>query len=1266
MPYPEYDDPDFYKKIFAKKEFFRTKAPPIPPESQISQYVKDVCNPKQFTIQNYQEFVRNFISSTTNYNGMLLFWGVGTGKTCGATQIAEGLKDIVKKLDKRIYVLTKKSVQPNFLKELYSKERESKETIPGSMQCTGDTYYIPSMGPAKTEQREKLIRDSIRKYYKFMGPRKFANFVDKEIKGVKPGTIGQYFSNCVFIIDEAHGLTKLDQDEERAGKKKTKRKMAKKEDTDVGAAEEAEEAEEEDIDEEEEEEEDDDDDEEEETKRKGKGKKKEETTKVKKQARISDRRIIDVFNEIFTDSEGIKLILLTATPMKDTAQDLTSLLDLLLRNDKRPPLNSLVPKKIQDQYHEFIPQNSKKVTYEDILFSGEDRVNEDLLKKLTRGYVSYVRGEHPASFPRVENITKDEKHPYIEMYIPRPILSDDGNKFLVSEYMKYIQVIKCPMSIFQYSNYLSIMKKKPETKSTGKPGREMKSTVGIQASNIIFPTKIKGVGAYGILGFKGAIREDTMKISTMTTKKTKGPKKDKSVKIYDYIQFDRSKGDDEETAFLHIDQVGKYSEKLRILLSNVINSEGIVYIYTDFVAVGANLIALMLEQNGYQRFTNDKLKNLGVRQMWNPKSKYTAKDEDMRCAVCGEKKGHHDNSWHKFKQATYVLFTGSEKYFSQAEIDIINNKENIRGETIKVIVGTRVSGEGIDYKMIKEVHITDPWHNNTRLYQVIGRAARFCSHFNFSDPKDRKVTVFRYCAAPPKDRDKLIEEKNYSKKFDKIVPESKETMPITFKELCFETSDEKVYRRIEKKDLFVKQVERVLKVVAVDCALNRSINMFDSYLKQDKDFSRECDYMKCNYTCEGFDGKEPPDHPKKINMDTYNLYFSEPQIARIQHHIISLFKANFVMKLDNIVYEALKKYPEVEREFIFEAIDRVVGHLPQKKPINFTDRFDRMGHLIYSKPYYVFQPNELSDEKAPLYYKTTPLSIKNEYINIESIKEKKNMKTVPDNVPVIEKTVQQETDIKEKIDELLKIDDKYKLHYALARIPPERQAIIYETFDTQFKKVHNDFIGKVNDYFIKCRKLYILSSSSGTEILGHHINDIIRIYDAKNKKWIDEHSDAQLASGIHRDIGKERAEERMKRPAGDIIGFVALEKGEYKFKIIDFKTENKKHRKADSKKVAAKDEYSIKSFKRGKFCPNYSVKEIDKFMKILKMDPVKMNRLSLCLPVELRCREMDDIDDEHRWFYSPDDLKQYFNTLHDDEEPKKTTRKRKVRIITKK
>lgn len=80
VPYPEYDDPDFYKKIYSKKEFFRTKAQPIPPKDQLPKYVKDICNPKQFTIQNYQEFVRNFISSTTNYNGMLLFWGVGTGK----------------------------------------------------------------------------------------------------------------------------------------------------------------------------------------------------------------------------------------------------------------------------------------------------------------------------------------------------------------------------------------------------------------------------------------------------------------------------------------------------------------------------------------------------------------------------------------------------------------------------------------------------------------------------------------------------------------------------------------------------------------------------------------------------------------------------------------------------------------------------------------------------------------------------------------------------------------------------------------------------------------------------------------------------------------------------------------------------------------------------------------------------------------------------------------------------------------------------------
>jgi len=1253
MPYPEYNDPNFYKKIYSKKEFFRTKAPPFPPDDKIEKYTADICNPQQFTVQNYQEFVRNFISSATNYNGKLLFWGVGTGKTCGAIQIAEGLKDMVKKLDKHIYILTKKQIMSNFMKELYSKERASKETIPGSMQCTGNAYYIPDMGPGKAELREKMIKDNINKYYTFMGPRRFANYVDNKIKGKKTNSIGQYFSNSVFIIDEAHELTKLDQKSEQLKRKKLTKKNKTYDKSETESDNELDEDEDEDEDKDEDEDEGSDDEERKLKKIKNSEERDDENpSDEKKKRKISERRIIDVFNEIFQDSEGIKLIMLTATPMKDTAKDLTSIIDLLLRNDKRPTLDSPAPKTLIRQYKEFVPVNigKRKVTYEDLLFKGEADVNEELLKKLTRGYISYVRGENPASFPTVENIKTGER-PGLQLYMPKPFLTDDGIEFDQNDYMKHIEVIKCQMSLYQYSNYLNILKKKEPSKIGGKSKHEMKSTIGIQASNIIFPTNKRGIGAYGEAGLIDVIKE---KSTEFLFPGRKGVAKNKTIRVYDY-KFSPDENDNKSKGLLHVTNIGKYSQKFLTLLNNIINSTGIVYVYTDFVKVGAMLIALMLEQNGYQRFINDRLRALGVSQLWDPKSKSSLSQDEMRCAICGKEKNNH--SGHDFKQATYVLFTGTEKYFSQTEIDIVNSKINKDGQIIKVIVGTRVSGVGVDYKMIREVHITDPWHNNTRLYQVIGRAARHCSHINFDNRDDRVVKVFRYCAAPPKEYDDFVtgNNNNYSrmkKFFDIIVPGSERYIPFTYKNLLLETSDEKVYRRIENKDIFVKRLERILKEVATDCALNRNINIF----RNDKDYSRACDYMKCDYVCDGFDGKTPPENPK-INVDTYNLYFSEPQINRIKQYIISLFKYNYVMKLESIVYETSLKFPGIEHEFIYEAIDRIVGHRPQREPIKFVDRFDRKGYLIFSHPYYVFQPDELLDEKAPLYYKTTPLNIKNGYINIETLKERK---IIPKKITIKDVGHVQPNkimiNISRKIDELTRIGDKYTLHYELSRILPEMQASIYETVTPNSRGTFNQtFVENVNDFFIKSRKLYILSTSNKDEIIGHHINNIVRLYDREKGKWINPGDNVTLSKKINQDIAEERALSRMDIEMSNIIGFVIYESGEFKFKIIDLKDEKRKNKKMDVSKIDIKEEISEKTLKRGKLCSNFPITKIKEIMDILKMDENNVPRATLCKPIEIQFRKLDDIDKDRRWFFSEED----FKTFDSNRRSKSTKTKRR-------
>ena len=90
IPYPELSDKNFYKKIYSKKEFFETKPPPLPdPDDQSYKTMKKMFPTSgNFVLNSQQIFLKNYISGTTPYKGILVFHGTGTGKTCASISIA--------------------------------------------------------------------------------------------------------------------------------------------------------------------------------------------------------------------------------------------------------------------------------------------------------------------------------------------------------------------------------------------------------------------------------------------------------------------------------------------------------------------------------------------------------------------------------------------------------------------------------------------------------------------------------------------------------------------------------------------------------------------------------------------------------------------------------------------------------------------------------------------------------------------------------------------------------------------------------------------------------------------------------------------------------------------------------------------------------------------------------------------------------------------------------------------------------------------------
>ena len=96
-PYPSHNDPQFMYHLSKKAEFFHKKN-----TFDINDLQKR-CSSNEFTLGNHQQLLQSFIHKNTPYKGLLIFHGVGVGKTCTAINISNSFRDIYKAKNKKPY-----------------------------------------------------------------------------------------------------------------------------------------------------------------------------------------------------------------------------------------------------------------------------------------------------------------------------------------------------------------------------------------------------------------------------------------------------------------------------------------------------------------------------------------------------------------------------------------------------------------------------------------------------------------------------------------------------------------------------------------------------------------------------------------------------------------------------------------------------------------------------------------------------------------------------------------------------------------------------------------------------------------------------------------------------------------------------------------------------------------------------------------------------------------------------------------------------------
>ena len=901
--YPSPSDKDFLYKIYKKREFYYHKQADRPNLDNYNDIkeYRDNICSGSFSLSSHQSFLSNFINPDTPYKGVLVFHGTGTGKSCAAIAIAEKFKDMVQKYNTKIYVLVPSTV----VRENWKNEL---------LFCTAETYlkYQDKTVYMNSQQKNKAKKNALNEalqFYRFMGYKSFY----RKVLGEK-------------IIDR-----------KTTNDNKTKVSYRK---TDEGEF--------------------------------------ERDISVDRIYNLNNSVIIvdeahhltnnsygDALSKIIKESSNLRIILLTATPMKNAATDIIELINFI-----RPYKDPILREKIFT--------NGKN--YEMKFKEG----GIEYLKNMARGYISYLRGADPVTFAR------------------------SVEKGVVPKGLLFTKVTQCSMLPFQRSIYDTSILDMSDI-------LDRKSS---SVSNFVFPGLSEDrktiVGYYGIEGIN-IIKNQLKSHNELLNKKI-------SEQLSQFVGYDI----EDSTDLIHLSESGntisgnilskkylkyysvKFYKAFKKVNRLVWGKKGsrTAFVYSNLVRVGIELFQEILMKNGYLEYQENEQdysithstvcyfcgKTYAEHIKKDSKKKFMmerTKNVSESSTEYEKKKGEAPE--HDFKPATFISVTGKS---SDEGVEVIpedknrimstvfNDIDNIEGKNIKLVLGSQVMNEGISLKNVAEVHILDVYYNLGRVDQIIGRGIRYCSHYKLMSKQNMypEVNIYKYCVTLGKNL----------------------------------SSEETLYKKAEKKYILIKKVERYLKEVAIDCPLNRNGNIFEEEVKKynkcyepgnekkgEKMCPLLCDYMKCEFKCDdAILNNKYYDPTRKIyrkmtkhdlDVSTFTNSLARNEIENAKLKIKELYKTKYVYTLKNILLYVKNSYKDEKRDlfdnfFVYKALDELIP-LNENDFNNFKDtvldKYNRSGYIIYVNDYYIFQPFD-QNENVPMYYRTTPNNIINKKLTLSN------------------------------------------------------------------------------------------------------------------------------------------------------------------------------------------------------------------------------------------------------------------------------------------
>jgi hypothetical protein len=601
------------------------------------------------------------------------------------------------------------------------------------------------------------------------------------------------------------------------------------------------------------------------------------------------KKLTPSLENVLMKSSQMKLLLLTATPMYNSYLEILFLLNLLLKNDKKATL------KQQDIFN-----NDGTFKKNGLNFFG----------RVVNKYISYMRGESPKSFPI--RLNPPNNVPSLESWpsktINNEIIRLDSN---IESGLSALPIVPVTFGEQTYDTFENIMNYSIENYGLSVSSIDTL----IQSGNWIFPTLDENAQTEDRIrdiGFDSVFDETSHSVKNFT----------------------RFKSRIEPPTWLLQENLVNYSPKTAFILKQIRNAEGIIFIYSRFIKSGALPIALALEANGYTPYGKDRNMLYDGNQLV----------EGRQCALCSNRERKH-NTDHEFIPAKYILLTGRKDISPNNNEMVVaeRNSNNYDGREIKVVIGSQVASEGIDFKFIREIYVFDSWFHLNKMEQVLGRGIRTCSHIHPNIPKEkRNCTVY------------LLANTLYDNR---------------------ETADLYMYRIGMIKALNISRINRQIKRYAIDCNLNYNGNVITGLKNEvqinaqrfppkgiiidinDKDYTNLCDYMSCAFDCvPNLKDKIKIDETDTITYDDYTARFRETQIKQ-------RLKDTFENGKSLMIHIELIKefFPEFPEEALFSTLKDIVNNKSFRLVVDNSE-----GYLTYRNGYYLFQPDRLEDNSIPL------------------------------------------------------------------------------------------------------------------------------------------------------------------------------------------------------------------------------------------------------------------------------------------------------------